>query len=411
MRSARRRGGGAILSALAAITMLVLVPPPPARARELIDIFHQELAGLELEPVGNALAKTIASTYPVASASSSVTYVYNPATDSFDRETGVLGPIFGERAETIGERRIDVSMSYSYVEPTSINGQSLSDLHNAPVVNGRVITFPVPDGIQLADGRITTFLPVDVHADLTVRAQILSPAITYGITSDLDVNLTLPLLWTYLRARTNSQYPDPRLPQFALPPLPSGEPDIRTFNSSAQESAFGVGDLLLRAKYVVHRGDPVDLAAGLGLSLPTGNVDNLQGTGTTRVLPTLILSHVFLDRIEPLLNLGMDLNCNDVSRSVFRWAVGATARIVGQLTGAVVFLGANELEAQTEPIEAPFFVQIQRNDLYDVSVGFRYLLGSAFVVAANVLVPLNDDGLRAVAIPTVQLEYEFGAPW
>ena len=396
------------------IALLVLMSPSLARGRNLTDIFRNELANLELEPVGDALAKTVASAYPVASASSSVTYVYNSATDTFDRQTHVLGPIFGERAETIGERQIDLSLNYSYVQFTSINGQDLGHLENAPEINLRVVSFPIvdahgnPSSVVLADGRTTTFLPLQVHADLGVEAQILSPSFTYGVTPNLDVNLTIPLLRTFLRAQATSQVPDPRLPQFALK---EGDPNQQTLTKSGRESAVGAGDLLLRAKYAFHRGEPVDIAAGLGLSLPSGNPDNLMGSGTTRVQPTLILSRVFLDRIEPLLNLGFDLNCNDVGSSIFRWAAGATAQVVGPLTGAVVFLGRNELGAQTDPIEAPFFLQIERNDIYDFSIGFRYLIRDALVVAANVLVPLNDDGLRADAIPTLQVEYAFGAPW
>src|SRR5262249_50188213 len=58
---------------------------------------------LQLAPIAPALAATVASTYPVASASSGVVYVYNPALDTLERQTGVAGPIIGERAETIGK--------------------------------------------------------------------------------------------------------------------------------------------------------------------------------------------------------------------------------------------------------------------------------------------------------------------
>jgi hypothetical protein len=45
-----------------------------AQAGTLADVFSPTgtLAGLKLEPLGDALANTVASTYPVASASSSV---------------------------------------------------------------------------------------------------------------------------------------------------------------------------------------------------------------------------------------------------------------------------------------------------------------------------------------------------
>src|SRR5262249_24571125 len=153
---------------------------------------------------------TVASTYPIASASSGVTWVYDPTVDTMVRRAGVAGPIIGERAETIGKGRFNLSAPFSYVHLTSINGDDLHSLRNRPPVNGRTLIFPVRRGLTLADGRFTTFLPVHVVADLDVSAYILSPSLTYGVTPDLDVNVTLPLLQTSLGVTTHAQAPDPR---------------------------------------------------------------------------------------------------------------------------------------------------------------------------------------------------------
>jgi hypothetical protein len=389
--------------------LAVLVGAPQAHAGSLSDVFSNQLAGLELEPVGPALANTVASTYPVASASSSVTYVFNPATEAFERQTRVLGPIFGERAETIGKDQLNAGLSYSYVRLTSINGQDLSELENVASLSGQVVSFKVPGGVILADGRFSNFLPIRVNADLDVEAQIITPSVTYGLTPHLDVNLTLPLVRTFLGVHGTSTVPDPRLPQFALN---EGDPNAKQGPiPPVSESAVGVGDLLLRGKYVLLREKLVDLAAGLGVSFPTGDDEDFAGTGTYRVQPALIMSRVFAERFEPLLNIGVDINANDVDRSVVRWAVGGSVQIVGPLTGALVFLGRHELSAQSDEIEAPFFFQIERNDIYDASIGFRYLFAESGVISANVIVPLNDEGLRPDVIPTVQVEYAFSAPW
>jgi hypothetical protein len=385
-----------------------MLAPAALAGDRLTDVFRKELAGLELEPLGPALADTVASNYPVASASSSVTYVYDPVHETFERETRVLGPIIGERAETIGRGQLNVGNSYSYVRIDSINGEDLDALVNRPTIGGRFVSFPVPGGVILADGRFTNVLPVQVKADLDIEAQLVTPSATYGITPELDFNLSIPLVRTTLRVSTKEEVPDPRLPQFALP---AGDPNAATGGRSASEDAFGVGDILLRAKYILMRRQPVDLAAGLGLSLPSGNEDDFQGTGETRVQPLLIASRVFRDRFEPLLNVGIDLHTDDVSQSVVNWASGMTAQIYGPLSGALVFLGRHELDEQTETIEDPFFFQIEENDIYDASIGFRYLFAGTGVIAANAIVPLNDDGLRADVIPTVEVEYAFSAPW
>jgi len=399
-------GGRWFVALVCSLTMALWVPA--ARASSLSSLLAQgRFKELRLAPLGPALANTVALTYPVASASSSVTYVYNPALDVLERRIGVGGPIIGERAETIGRGVLDVGLSYSHVHLTSINGEDLDHLVNRPVVDGRVISFPVPSGTMLKDGRFTNFLPVRVAADLGIAANIVTPSLTYGVTPDLDVNVTLPILQTSLDVDTRSRIPDPRLPRFALP---AGSPLAGTERLAASDSAAGVGDLLLRAKYLLLREEFVDVAALLGLSLPTGDQDNFQGTGTTRVQPLLVLSHVFGDRFEPLLNVGMDINADDVSRSIVRWAVGTTAQ-VGPVTGALVFLGRHELARQSDPIEPAFFFQIERNDQYDASIGLRWRFADTGFVSANALVPMNQQGLRADVIPTVEVEYAFSAPW
>jgi len=248
---------------------------------------------------------------------------------------------------------------------------------------------------------------VRVVADLGIDAHIVTPSLTYGVTRDLDVNLTLPILRTALDVDTRSQIPDPRLPSFALP---AGSPIAGTQRIAASDSAAGVGDLLLRAKYLLLREHAVDVATLLGLSMPTGDPDNFQGTGTTRVQPALVLSRVFGDRFEPLLNVGVDINADDVSRSIVRWAVGTTAQL-GPLTGVLVFLGPHELARQSDRIEPPFFFQIERNDQYDAAIGLRWRFADSGFVSANALVPLNEQGLRPDVIPTVEVEYAFSAPW
>jgi hypothetical protein len=106
----------------------------------------------------------------------------------------------------------------------------------------------------------------------------------------------------------------------------------------------------------------------------------------------------------------MDINADDVSRSIVRWAVGTTAQ-VGPVTGALVFLGRHELSRQSDPIEPAFFFQIERNDQYDASIGLRWRFADTGFVSANALVPMNQQGLRADVIPTVEVEYAFSAPW
>jgi hypothetical protein len=402
-----RSNGRAIARLVLACSALAVITrtSPAAAGQSLSDVFlSPHFAHLGLAPLGPALASTVASTYPVASASSSVAFVYNQQLDTVERRPGPLGPILGERAETIGKGQFDLTLTYSFVDLTTINGEPLDHLVNAPRVNGRFLFFPIPGGTMLKDGRFTTLLPVRVVLDLGVEANIVSPSVTYGLTPDLDVNVTLPIVRTSLDLRTPTRIPDPRFPSFALAP---GNPLAGTQVQSVSASSVGVGDLLLRAKYVVWRGEPVDVAAGLALSLPTGRADDFQGAGITRVAPGLIASRVFGTWLELLANAGIALDAADVGRSVVQWAIGGTLMPVERVAVPIVFLGRDELSPPTEPIANPFFFQIERSDTVDASVGVRWRFAETAVLSANALVPLNHQGLRADVIPTVEVEWTF----
>lgn len=386
------------------VALIVMLTPGLALAG-LSDVLRSpRFAHLGLAPLSRVLADTVASTYPVASASSSVAYVYDPALDVVERRAGTLGPILGERAETLGPGRFDVSLTYSYVSLTSIDDEPLDALVSAPLVDGRLLFFPVPGGVRLRDGRVSAILPVRVTVDMAVDAHITTPSFTYGITPDLDVNVSLPLVATSLEVATRAEVPDPRHPAYALPP---GDPNAGIERQRAADSAGGVGDLLLRAKYVFLRDAPVQLALGLGLSLPTGDQSDFHGTGSTHAMPLLIASRRFGQRFELLANVGADLDADDAGRSTVRWALGATMSVIAPLSAAVTFLGNHELEPRTAPIRFPFFFQIERNDLYDAAVGLRWAFADRAVLTANALVPLNREGVRADVIPTIEIEYVF----
>ena len=376
-----------------------------AAGGSLSDVFQQpRFARLGLAPIGPALAATVAETYPVASASSSVIYRFDPTLDTPAASPGLPGPIFGERAETVGKGRVDLTASYSFVRLATINGEPLDDLVNRRTVGNRFLFFRVRGGAMLEDGRFTTILPVHATVDIGVEAHIVSASLTYGVTPDLDVNVTLPVIRTSLNLDATSVVPDPRFPSFALPP---GSEHAGTDVLSASAESAGVGDLLLRAKYIVRRGAPADVALGLGLSLPTGRADDFQGAGTTRVLPNVIASRVLANRVELLANAGMDLDAGDVSRSAVRWVLGGTISVVERLAVPIVFLGRHELGAPADPIRLPFFFQIERSDAVDASVGIRWRFVESALLSANALVPLNREGLRPNVVPTVNVEWRF----
>jgi hypothetical protein len=62
--------------------------------------------------------------------------------------------------------------------------------------------------------------------------------------------------------------------------------------------------------------------------------------------------------------------------------------------------------------ESPFVRAVEvtnipntRDDIIDGSLGFKFQTGAGLIIITNVLVPLNDGGLRSGVTPTIGLEY------
>src|SRR5271168_3362854 len=68
-----------------------------------------------------------ANLLPLASPSSGVVLLYDPSLKTFVTGTDSLGPILGERAETIGRHRLFVGFSYQFFDFDKLDGINLQD--------------------------------------------------------------------------------------------------------------------------------------------------------------------------------------------------------------------------------------------------------------------------------------------
>jgi hypothetical protein len=133
------------------------------------------------------------------------------------------------------------------------------------------------------------------------------------------------------------------------------------------------------------------------------------------------------------MNLGLDLDADDVSQSEGRWALGCDVGIGSRTRAALAFLGrhafdrlapASALElprclaapaaCQADPSGSPkgslpvFGFRGERADHVDLSVGGRvHVWRETVMLFANVLVPLTDEGLRTEPIPLGGMEVTF----
>jgi len=384
--------------------------------------------------LSTATSQTITQNVPIASVAPAFSYRYNPALSVFERSTNILGPLFAERALTIGKGNLNFNIGYSYVEFDDINGSSLDHLTTGP----GIFFTNQGDAAQL-------------QTQLNVQTHVFAPTFRYGLSDNLDVSFIFPILNTSLKIRNttvavaNQVTPNlgdlsdfsnvnnniSNLRYVQTTPRVVGQP-IRS-----SQSATGLGDIIVRSKYNFWRDEASAAAFELQLLLPTGDKDNLQGIKETHVTPSIIASRVLNDRFEPHVSLGLDFNAKDVDRSSVIYDIGITLQVWRLVVLTADVLGRsefNELNVNKNALSAdgllldkplaqctatlpcsgqrakvPIFPEnfVRRNDIVNFAFGLRYAIGEAGSVYFGGVIPLNDEGFRSDFIPTGGAEYTF----
>ncbi len=369
-----------------------------------------------------------ASDFPVISTTPGFTFHYNSQIQAFERSSSSLGPVYVERAQTIGQGKFDVGMSYLYVDFDELNGKSLKGLNftlghedccdpNTGVETGPG-TPPTPnnplfekDSIKLTFNRFS------------LRSHVMSFFATYGITDRWDVNILLPVVYTSFKVRLHAHIDNSgSQEEFAGTPLASG---IHFFDANGRIDDFrgfdknktGVGDIQLRTKYHLFASEGFNLASGLALRIPSGENGNFQGLGDTTLTPFVALSQEY-GPVEFHANGGIQINFNDSDRSRVRYAGGVTFRLIEEVALLVDVIGSSNLKTDRFSVKVPVDEATPsgvvpgrlHTDVVDLNVGFKtspFGPQRAVIGFATVFVPLNHDGLRSDAIPAVGLEVGF----
>ena len=147
--------------------------------------------------LNNALNASIASALsiiPLSSPASGVIEKLDPTTGAELPVSSTLGPIFTERAETIGKGKFYVGLSNQDFHFTKYNGTSLNALS---------ILYPggQPSNVYIGNTQLQT-APVTYGVGMDVRLSQSIAFLTYGLANYLDVSLGLPLIHSAVAART-----------------------------------------------------------------------------------------------------------------------------------------------------------------------------------------------------------------
>jgi len=374
---------------------LLLVLAALAMARPTLASFDSELDTPALRGIDQALAASVAKALPIPAASAGITFRFDPATSAFEREIDIVGQVFVERARPIGRGHLNLSVVYQHIDTDLIDGKdlsSLSDVRPMYLPRQKDDPFVIP------------------HFKLSLVTNAVIPSLSYGVTDDLEVNLTVPVLYSSLDASG------------VLRRLSGVSPVQRGITT---DTALGVGDVFLRSKYRLVRGWLGEVAAGLVFRLPSGDEGNFQGTGLFEVDPRLYAStpavtlapHV---RVQAHVNAGLDLTPQDGSRGEGRWAVGFDCMFDSYGTLSLALLGrepfsrllppgAGDIPRVGGPPAPVFGIDPGHPSYYDLSIGGRVNLWRDTVFGIlDVVVPVNPDGgVRASVVPVIGLEAVF----
>jgi hypothetical protein len=265
--------------------------------------FQVDTSIIKINNAVNSSVATALGVIPLASPASGVIFKTDPETGVDLPATSTLGPVFTERAETIGKRKWYIGVTHQDFHFTSLNGQSLNGL-NVLYAGG------TPSGVKnLADTANLTSPPATFEVGMDVRLSQNVAFITYGVTDRFDLSLGLPVVHSAVAARTFNGVLYNGDGLSTQTGVGAANPNCwcaGTFNPGAYVSPAvnftespigqaslgktGFGDLLLRAKGTVVNNQRAVVAVGADLRFATGDAENYLGTGATSVKPFVAVS-------------------------------------------------------------------------------------------------------------------------
>jgi hypothetical protein len=367
----------------------------------------------------NSIGSNVANV-PVAATSGGSTFSFQGGVPV--RTSTSAGPIFGERAQTLGRGRVLVGLGRAGVHFKTLRGVDLD--HVRFTFTHANSDFPGCDAVANGDCSLLGVPTlenetIDLNLSLDVRLTVTAFLLTYGITDRIDVGAVLPVVSVSLDGTSNAQ-----INPFGPPPAVhffGGTPDnpILTASRTIDGSTTGLGDVDARVKLNLRRSEPLSLAVLGDVRFPTGSRNNLLGSGAFAVRGLAILSARFGD-FSPHANVGYLYRGGEFENDAVLATLGFDHLLAPWATLAVDVL--SQLQVGESPLQVPGPVHIEapyhrtitptvipdsRDDIVDGSLGVKLTAAPGLTVVANGEWSLNRGGLRPDVIWAAGLEYNF----
>jgi hypothetical protein len=367
----------------------------------------------------NSIGSNVANV-PVSATSGGTTFSFQGGVPI--RTSTSAGPIFGERAQTLGRGRVLVGLSHTALQFQTIRGVDLNHLRFT--FTHANSDFPGCDSIAGGDCSLLGVPTlenetIDLNLSLDLHISVTGLLLTYGVTDRVDLGVAVPLASVSLAGTSNAQ-----INPFGPPPAVhffGGTPDdpILTASRSVEGNTTGLGDIDGRIKINLRRAEPLSVAVLADVRFPTGSESDLLGSGAWAARGLAIMSARF-GNFSPHANLGYLYRGGDFESDAVLVTLGFDHLLAPWATLAVDLI--SQLQVGDSPLQVPGPVQIQapyqrtiipteipemRDDIVDGSFGVKLTAAQGLNLIGNSSWSFNRGGLRADVIWTAGLEYNF----
>lgn len=383
-----------------------------------------ELANGVLTPALNRMIASNVASFPLSSTVAGVTFDFSSGQPVATSEG--LGPIFAETASTLGQGNFLVGFNATHLSLDRFRGMPVDDVS---------FSFTHEDTGEPGLGDDPNELDV-VHVSprMNVDATIMALFATVGIFRNLDIGVAVPIVRVALSGDAVAEIDSRTF--FIQSPFGGGathffggnaQAPVLTETVSYDESAVGVGDISLRLKYQL----PIEVrwktALLLDVRVPTGSEADFMGTGdlSTRLIAAVSSTS---GAFSPHANVGYDFRGSDFDSDEAEFVVGFAQQVTEKITFALDLMGEFDLSSdeairlydddfgnETRIIDfSPDtnalgerivnLSNVPTRDLdhtINLSVGLRAAPSDRSQLLFNVIVPLQDGGLRSTVAPTV----------
>jgi len=349
-----------------------------------------------------------ASNLPLSATGSGITFKFVGGLPV--RTTSSLGPVFGERAQTLGRGRVVVGANMSSTNFSSLRGVPLDRL----TLNFTHDDVP-PAGLgqPLRENDV-----LQVNLDLGVSLLVTTFFATLGLSDAVDIGFAVPIVHTGLTGRSVGQFIPFGIPTSHFFAGDSAHPVLRA-TASTFGFATGVGDIALRMKANVRSTERLAIALMGDARLPTGKEDDLTGSGHFAARG-LFLASSRLGSVSPHVNLGYALRTGEgrsdallatggFDQPMSDWSTFAVDVISEWQVGGGGLRLPEEVRYEFPVVRTivPTNIPNMKDHRAHGSFGMKFRVLGGPIVVANALIPLRRGGLESRLLWTLGLDGNF----